>query len=114
MHGRVGDGRKAGRLAGLCQHLVPAVNVGTHGSVSLDFRSSQSVHGTMKFIQKLPFINPGPRLSEIVGTYLYSCEVEGKTPRMIQAYTETLGQFLDAAKEENFPDNVAKINATRS
>ena len=57
-------------------------------------------------------LNTRVTLHENVQTYLYSCEVEGKTPRTIQAYTETLSQFLDAANEERFPNNVARIKAT--
>jgi site-specific recombinase XerD len=82
------------------------------GSAPLDFLSGQSVHVSMRIFERLPLLNTGPTLDEIVRTYLYSCEVEGKTLRTLQAYAETLGQFLDAAKEERFPDNVAKINAT--
>ena len=66
----------------------------------------------MEFFQNLPFFKINPTLESIVDTYLYSCEVEGKTVRTVQAYRETLGQFLEAAANNRFPNNVAKINST--
>ena len=33
----------------------------------------------------------GTGLDEAIAAYLTACEVEGKTPRTVQAYAETLG-----------------------
>ena len=66
----------------------------------------------MEFFRKLPIFKTSPTLESIVDAYLYSCEVEGKTVRTVQAYKETLGQFLVAAELNGFPNNVAKINST--
>lgn len=66
----------------------------------------------MNFMTLLPFTRYSTSLSTVVENYLYSCEVEGKTERTVQAYRETLGQFRDAAELENFPTNIAKIKST--
>jgi len=66
----------------------------------------------MKLMNMLLFIRDTPSLSSVVETYLHSCEVEGKTARTVQAYRETLGQFLGAALVNRFPKNVAKIKST--
>ena len=63
----------------------------------------------MKFFQKLPFTGSAPSLESIIETYLYSCEVEGKTVRTVQAYKKTLGQFLEVATAEGFSGNITKI-----
>ena len=63
----------------------------------------------MEIFQKLPLFKTTPTLESIVETYLYSCEVEGKTVRTVQAYRETLGQFVQAAREGGFPRKIVKI-----
>jgi len=45
------------------------------------------------------------RLTDLADLYLLRCEVEGKSPRTIRAYRETLNRFLDAVALEQ-PDEV--------
>jgi len=40
-------------------------------------------------------------LSDLVDLYLLRCEVEGKSPRTIRAYRETLGRFLRTVSIEH-------------
>ena len=43
------------------------------------------------------------KLDELIALYLLRCDVEGKSPRTVLAYTETLARFLRIAQEEEFP-----------
>ena len=49
----------------------------------------------------------GTGLDEAIAAYLAACEVEGKTPRTVQAYAETLGRFRTVCAAEGLPDRVA-------
>lgn len=42
-------------------------------------------------------------LETLIDLYLLRCQVEGKSPNTIKAYTETLKRFARIAKEEDFP-----------
>lgn len=64
----------------------------------------------MNILSKLGITKTTDSLPSIVETYLYSCEVEGKTGRTVQAYRETLGQFLEAAHQKKFPRDVKNID----
>ncbi len=39
-------------------------------------------------------MDTSPTVAELVAQYLLRCEVEGKSPRTVRAYRETLGRFL--------------------
>ena len=53
----------------------------------------------------------GTGLDEAIAAYLTACEVEGKTPRTVQAYAETLGRFRTVCAAEGLPDRVAAFRA---
>ncbi len=42
-------------------------------------------------------------LDELIELYVLRCDVEGKSPRTVLAYRETLARFLRIAREEGFP-----------
>ena len=48
-------------------------------------------------------------LDELIELYLLRCEVEGKSPRTVLAYRETLARFLRIATDESFPTNASAI-----
>ena len=48
-------------------------------------------------------------LPGLIDLYLLRCEVEGKSPRTIRAYGETLQRFLRIGQEEGFPADVGAI-----
>ncbi len=48
-------------------------------------------------------------LTELVDLYVLRCEVEGKSPRTVQAYRYTLGRFLAALAEDAAPTDPAAI-----
>lgn len=48
-------------------------------------------------------------LEALIDLYLLRCQVEGKSPNTIKAYTETLRRFARIAKEEGFPKDVRHI-----
>jgi site-specific recombinase XerD len=48
-------------------------------------------------------------LEHAIEVYLTRCEVEGKSPNTVVAYRETLGQFLDVARQQGFADDVRKM-----
>ena len=48
-------------------------------------------------------------LAALIDLYLLRCQVEGKSPNTIKAYTETLRRFARIAKEEGFPKDVRRI-----
>ncbi len=50
-------------------------------------------------------------LEAAIAAYLTACEVEGKTPRTVQAYAETLGRFRAVCAAEGLPDRVADFRA---
>ena len=50
-------------------------------------------------------------LEAAIAAYLTACEVEGKTPRTVQAYAETLGRFRTVCAAEGLPDRVAAFRA---
>src|SRR5829696_7349849 len=51
-------------------------------------------------------MDPQPTLPVLVSQYLLRCEVEGKSPRTVRAYRETLTRFLAAIPTSN-PEQVA-------
>ena len=56
------------------------------GRSGLDFPGKQRVHGRAMD----PAPAPTPLLPTLIATYLARCVVEGKSPRTVQAYRETL------------------------
>jgi integrase/recombinase XerD len=48
-------------------------------------------------------------LEGLIDLYLLRCQVEGKSPNTIHAYSETLRRFLHIAREEGLPEDVARI-----
>ena len=53
------------------------------------------------------YTDDGMGLDEAIAAYLAACEVEGKSPRTVQAYRETLSRFLRICAAEGLPDRVA-------
>ena len=52
-----------------------------------------------------------PALPELVDLYLLRCDVEGKSPRTVRAYRETLSRFLRAIAEDEAPLAAAAIES---
>jgi integrase/recombinase XerC len=48
-------------------------------------------------------------LEALIDLYLLRCQVEGKSPNTMKAYTETLRRFARIAKEDSFPKDVRHI-----
>ena len=48
-------------------------------------------------------LSPTPSLPALITTYLARCAVEGKSPRTIDAYRETLARFLRCLREDGAP-----------
>jgi integrase/recombinase XerC/integrase/recombinase XerD len=48
-------------------------------------------------------------IDELIELYLLRCEVEGKSPRTVLAYRETLARFLRIAATDGFPVSAAAI-----
>ncbi len=46
-------------------------------------------------------------MDDAIAAYLAACEVEGKSPRTVQAYSETLSRFRTIGVAEGLPDRVA-------
>ena len=68
------------------------------GRGCLDFPGKQSVHGRA---MDQPLANP--LLPALIATYLARCAVEGKSPRTVQAYRETLTRFSRCLVEDGAP-----------
>ena len=49
----------------------------------------------------------GMGLAEAIAAYLAACVVEGKSPRTVDAYAETLRRFQAVCVAEGLPDDVA-------
>jgi integrase/recombinase XerC len=56
--------------------------------------------------------HPDKSLEGLIDLYLLRCQVEGKSPNTIHAYAETLRRFLNIAREEGLPEDVARIEPT--
>jgi site-specific recombinase XerD len=73
----------------------------------VDLQLSQSVHVCMK-LPEVPWFRKGrPSLEVAVRTYLSACRAEEKTERTLQAYGETLEQFLAVASSAGFPTRLS-------
>ncbi len=48
-------------------------------------------------------------IAELIDLYVLRCEVEGKSPRTVQAYRYTLSRFLAAMEEDDAPTEPAAI-----
>ena len=57
-------------------------------------------------------MNDSLTLPALVGLYLLRCEVEGKSPRTIRAYSDTLRRFLAVLTESSAPDQASDIEAS--
>jgi len=53
----------------------------------------------------------GMWLDEAIAAYLAACAVEGKSPRTVDAYAETLGQFHAICVQKDLPPRVAAFRA---
>ena len=69
------------------------------GRGCLDFPGKQSVHG--RAMDPLPSCDP--LLPTLIATYLARCAVEGKSPRTIAAYRESLARFSRCLQEDGAP-----------
>ena len=49
------------------------------------------------------------RLEQLIELYLLRCDVEGRSPRTVAAYGETLRRFLAVCRDEGFPEDVRHI-----
>ena len=63
---------------------------------SLDLFTKQSVHGPTMDADT-------PTLPALVETYLTRCVIEGKSPRTVQAYRESLERFCRCLREDGAP-----------
>ena len=48
-------------------------------------------------------------LEPLIELYLLRCDVEGRSPRTVGAYRETLHRFIAVSRDEGFPDDVRRI-----
>ncbi len=48
-------------------------------------------------------------LETLIELYLLRCDVEGRSPRTVDAYRETLRRFLAVGRDEGFPEDVRQI-----
>lgn len=55
--------------------------------------------------------DPTTALPALVALYLLRCEVEGKSPRTVRAYRETLGRFLAALQADSAPEAPSAIDS---
>ena len=55
----------------------------------------------------VPYTDDGMGLDEAIAAYLAACDVEGKSPRTVDAYAETLGMFHAVGLEKGLPARVA-------
>ena len=55
--------------------------------------------------------DPNRTLTALVDLYLLRCEVEGKSPRTVRAYRETLARFQRALAELQAPSTAAEITS---
>ena len=49
------------------------------------------------------------RLEPLIDLYLLRCDVEGRSPRTVDAYRETLRRFLAVGRDEGFPVDVRQL-----
>ncbi len=52
------------------------------------------------------YTDDGMGLDEAIAAYLAACEVEGKSPRTVDAYAETLAMFRSICRQAGLPDRV--------
>ena len=57
-------------------------------------------------------MNDCPALPDLVDLYLLRCEVEGKSPKTVRAYRDTLRRFLAVLAETGAPDQAPEIEAS--
>ena len=48
-------------------------------------------------------------LDPLIELYLLRCDVEGRSPRTVDAYRETLRRFLAVGRDEGFPVDVRQL-----
>ena len=49
--------------------------------------------GAIMVAEMVGYTDDGMTLDEAIAAYLAACDVEGKSPRTVDAYAETLGMF---------------------
>ena len=89
------------RRRDLCvtQHSMPQCRRRPGPLPSLDCGPQQSVHGGAMDAT----LSPTPLLPALIETYLARCAVEGKSPRTIHAYRESLARFSRCLQEDGAP-----------
>ena len=55
----------------------------------------------------VPYTDDGMCLDEAIAAYLAACDVEGKSPRTVDAYAETLGMFHVICLQRGLPQRVS-------
>ncbi len=59
--------------------------------------------------EMVPYTDDGMGLEEAIAAYLAACDVEGKSPRTVDAYAETLGMFQAICLQRGLPQRVAEF-----
>ena len=55
------------------------------------------------------YTDDGMGLDEAIAAYLAACEVEGKSPRTVDAYAETLAMFRGICRQTRLPTRVGEF-----
>ena len=55
------------------------------------------------------YTDDGMRLDEAIAAYLAACDVEGESPRTVDAYAETLGMFHAIGLQRGLPQRVTEF-----
>ena len=78
---------------------------------SLPTRASMDVPkgGAIMAAELLRSMGDGMGLDEAIAAYLAVCEVEGKSPRTVDAYSETLATFRGVCLREGLPQRVGEF-----
>jgi site-specific recombinase XerD len=63
--------------------------------------------GAIMVAELLHYTDDGMGLDEAIAAYLAACDVEGKSPRTVDAYAETLGMFHAICLQRGLPQRVA-------
>ena len=63
----------------------------------------------MMFAEMVRYTDDGMGLDEAIAAYLAACDVEGKSPRTVEAYAETLGMFHAICRQRGLPERVGEF-----
>ena len=61
------------------------------------------------FAEMVRYTDDGMGLDEAIAAYLAACDVEGKSPRTVDAYAETLGMFHAICRQRGLPERVGEF-----